>query len=171
MKRMCSGTVALVVLVCAVAVAPADSGTIWDKQIDGKGRFEVLKHFDDEAVLDKETGLVWERSPSDPLLWLNAHGRCNRLTTGDRLGWRLPTLQELASLVDPSVASAPKLPAGHPFENVQTFFPYWSATTAASDASSAWAVNFSNGNLVGGVAKSNGMLVWCVRGGQGMDPQ
>jgi hypothetical protein len=157
-------------MVCAVAVASADSGTIWDKQINGKGRFEVLRQFDDVAVLDKETGLVWERLPSGPLLWLNAHGRCNRLTTGDRLGWRLPTLQELASLVDPSAADAPTLPAGHPFENVQTFFPYWSATTTASDTSSAWTVNFSNGGLIG-VGKHNGMLVWCVRGGQGVDPQ
>ena len=67
-------------------------------------------------------------------------------------------------------SDAPTLPAGHPFENVQTFFPYWSATTTASDTSSAWTVNFSNGGLIG-VGKHNGMLVWCVRGGQGVDPQ
>ena len=145
MKRTRVSGVVLVLMVCAVAVASADSGTIWDKQINGKGRFEVRRQF-------------------------NAHGRCNRLTTGDRLGWRLPTLQELASLVDPSAADAPTLPAGHPFENVQTFFPYWSATTTASDTSSAWTVNFSNGGLIG-VGKHNGMLVWCVRGGQGVDPQ
>ena len=87
MKRTRVSGGVLVLMVCAVAVASADSGTIWDKQINGKGRFEVRRQF-------------------------NAHGRCNRLTTGDRLGWRLPALQELASLVDPSAAMLPRfLPA------------------------------------------------------------
>src|SRR6266446_7070038 len=69
------------------------------------------------AVLDRETGLVWEQSPStSTFTWEDAQIHCNQLTVGNRIGWRLPTLQELASLVDgdPANTSSPRLPPGHP---------------------------------------------------------
>jgi hypothetical protein len=77
----------------------------------------------------------------------------------------------LASLVD-QTQSSPALPSGHPFSNVQSIL-YWSATTDASDTSKAWGVGFTNGG-VGSADKSdvnNMKHVWCVRGGQGVDPQ
>jgi hypothetical protein len=66
----------------------------------------------------------------------SAQSHCNTLKTGGRLGWRLPTLQELASLVDPSVPfPGPTRPAGHPFSNVQSG-NYWSATANAHSPAS-----------------------------------
>jgi hypothetical protein len=125
-------------------------------------RFEVLAVFNNEAVLDKETGLVWERSPRASLFsWIQAQVLCNGLTLSYRKGWRLPTVQELASLT---------LPDGHPFNNVGPTI-YWSATTSAEDSSSAWFVNFSSNDVVGKTPKFNTHCVWCVRGGQGADPQ
>jgi hypothetical protein len=136
-------------------------------------RFVVLSNWSNAAVLDRETGLVWERSPSTTRLqWggfaLSAQFHCNQSNLGNRGGWHLPTIQELRSLVDPS-RSNPALPAGHPFHNVQSF-DYWSATTFATDASSAWTVAFNNGG-VDSVNKSLALFVWCVRGGHGVDPQ
>jgi len=136
-------------------------------------RFIVLADWNSEAVLDRETGLVWHKSPDGTSrTWSSARLRCNNLSLGNRKAWRLPTLQELASLVDPSIASpGPTLPAGHPFgTNVQSSF-YWSATTNAEDTSIAWGVFFSSGNVVGIVDKGSNGFVWCVRGGQGVDPQ
>src|SRR5229473_2755731 len=112
-------------------------------------RFIVLLNWNSDGVLDRETGLVWERSPSTSTFeWGNAQGHCNTLNVGNRKGWRLPTIQELASLVDgdPANTSSPRLPAGHPFSNVQSSF-YWSATTSAAFTGNAWYVFFTNGGV------------------------
>jgi Protein of unknown function (DUF1566) len=132
-------------------------------------RFQVLSQFGNMAVFDKETGLVWEQSPDTiPQDWLNAQARCNTKTVGNRQGWRLPTLQELASLVDPTVRFAPTLPV-NPFTNVQSSI-YWSATSAASTSAIAWFVSFADGHVANAV-KTDAHFVWCVRGGQGVDAQ
>ena len=144
----------------------------WDQTLPASARFMVLTNMNGAAVLDRETGLVWEKSPStDTFDWESAqYAHCNSLSTGGRLGWRLPTIQELASLVDPSVPSpGPTLPSGHPFSNVQSAY-YWSATTWANDTSFAWGVGFHN-TVVDIFGKSARFPVWCVRGGQGVDPQ
>ena len=92
----------------------------WDKKLPNTSRFTVLTDFGGAAVRDNETGLVWEQSPEAKTEnWSGARFHCTRLTTGGRKGWRLPSVHELASLVDPSVAPGPTLPAGHPFTNVQ----------------------------------------------------
>jgi hypothetical protein len=155
----------------------------WDQQLPASTRFIVLSNWKDAnfpsggaAVLDRETGLVWEKSPdTNTRQWLSAHGFCNSRSVGGRKGWRLPTIQELASLVDPSVLfPGPTLPAGHPFTNVQSSASvfYWSATTSGVNTSNAWGLRFSDGALFTLFDKSSSVgFVWCVRGGQGVDPQ
>ena len=162
----------LVALVVGLVSQQAAAGTFpsWDSQFNGPARFVVLNQFGGAAVLDKETGLVWEQSPStSTFTWEAAQFRCNPLTTGNRLGWRIPTIQELASLVDPT-QSNPTLPSGHPFSSVQSS-PYWSATAFAGDTNGAWELNFLNGSM--GLESKDGFhnFVWCVRGGQGVDLQ
>ena len=47
-----------------LAVAALAKPPLWDKRVDkAKSRFKVLKKFDSVAVLDNETGLVWQRAP------------------------------------------------------------------------------------------------------------
>jgi uncharacterized protein DUF1566 len=150
----------------------------WDQKLaanDGGADGCNSKRFkcvmDGEAVLDKETGLVWERTPStSTVTWGTA--TCILKTVGGRKGWRVPTVEELASLVDPSVPSpGPALPAGHPF--AITFGPtpiYWSAT---GDAVSKWGVRFDSG-LPDAFDLTNPTFwfhMWCVRGGGGHDGQ
>ncbi len=159
----------------------------WSVQINNSNRFRVLAQFGSAAVLDQETGLVWERTPSatqlpweDPLL-TTAHIMCATKSVGNRYGWRLPTIQELASLGD-TVNTEPNLPTGHPFildinQRVGTF---WSATTAASallSPNAAWFLNFSPDPAslvlyaINASTKSEARFVWCVRGGSGINPQ
>lgn len=69
-------------------------------------------------MLDNETGLVWEKILSlDTSNWIGAVRGCYQKVVGGRFGWRLPAIEELSTLVDPSQGvfgvSAP-LPAGHP---------------------------------------------------------
>ena len=144
----------------------------WDQVLPASERFKLV--MGGAAVLDKETGLVWEQSPgTGAYTWdwsgSNAQYQCNNKTVGGRKGWRLPALQELASLVDTSVSGFPRLPSGHPFSNVQSYY-YWSAATSASNTTIAWVVDFSFGN-VSNFDKTNTVFVWCVRGGQGNDAQ
>jgi hypothetical protein len=166
MKSVYSSLVALVVFVVLAPLAIADPGTTWEIKINGPDRFQVLSAFGGAAVLDQETGRVWEQSPStSQFTWDDAISQCYRLEVDGRRGWRLPTIEELASLVDTS-HPPPTLPAGNPFSNVQSFV-YWSATTVTLNTSVAWNVNFEN-NQVSVGAKSIPLFVWCVRGGQGI---
>ena len=117
-----------------------------------------------EAVYDRETGLVWERSPhSERMNWTAACAHCYRNGAGQRLGWRLPTIEELSSLVDES-GLGPALPPGHPFENIHRLV-YWSSTTDNDYDGMAWRVYFDDGR-VGSSVKSIPYSVWCVRGGK-----
>jgi hypothetical protein len=150
---------------------PAWDQTLACTALNACPRFVVLSNMSSAAVLDRETGLVWERSPSSTLyMWKDASAVCTFHTLGNRRGWRLPTIQELASLMDPTVPfPGPTLPAGHPFQNV-AMDNYWSANTWVEDSSYAWFVDFRDGFVKVG-AKSATLRRWCVRGGQGVDPQ
>jgi hypothetical protein len=151
-----------------VAAAPAGAAPAptWDKVITkGAGRFKVLPQFDDEAVLDKETGLVWERTPSGGTSeWGDALKLCVGAPVGGRRGWRLPTIWELMTLSDPSV-SDPSLPVGHPFVGISTVDNYWSSTTDPDNPANALRERFGIGG--GGVIigpKTDLHRRWCVRG-------
>jgi len=139
----------------------------WSQKLPAEQRFVLV--LDDEAVLDKETGLVWERdvSSSGTPSWYDAIVYCTSLTKGGRNGWHLPTIEQLASQLDMSVLDSPKLPEGHPFIGVLPH-AYWSATTDASNGNLALSVGFNRG-LVFSFDKLALRRVWCVRGGQSHD--
>jgi hypothetical protein len=123
----------------------------------------------DEAVLDRETGLVWEKAPSTTTAaWNPAMDACADATTGGRLGWRLPVVAELMSLLD---TSADGLPDGHPFVGATAPTDvYFTATTSwyLDGAEFAREVDLSTHS-----EQPNGKLTskrhWCVRGGGNVD--
>jgi hypothetical protein len=61
-------------------------------------------------------------------------------------GRRLPSVEELRSLVDHS-QSDPALPEGHPFGSDISTAYHWSSTTCVADTSQAWVVSFFNGGV------------------------
>lgn len=87
------------------------------------------------TVIDTITGLEWQAKPFGPITWQAALDRAAGL--GD--GWRLPSIEELITLIDFS--------QDHP----ATAFPdhdgewYWSSSSRAAGTSYAWGVYFTSG--------------------------
>lgn len=119
------------------------------------------------AVLDKNTGLVWEQAPSAPILpvggpgvnYFTAAAYCVNKTVGGTVGWRLPSVIELMSVqgfwLSPSTFSG----AGG---------PTWSSTTVGAMPYENWTWVVINGNVEIGV-KGDEYNVWCVRGAMQAD--
>jgi Protein of unknown function (DUF1566) len=151
-----------------IAAPPNKSGNTisptqnWDTVLPADQRFTVLSAFNSEAVRDNETGLVWERTTTGRTTWAIARVHCLSRDVGGRKGRRLPSVHELASLID-ATQSIPTLPIGHPF-NVDLSSSYWSATLSADNPVAAWHVQPSNGLVSNFDRTSNSFSVWCVRG-------
>ena len=140
----------------------------WDKKLPSVSRFTILSAFGGAAVRDDETGLVWEKTlETNQVSWADARAACADKDVGGRKGWRLPSIFELASLMDLSMSAGPTLPLGHPFTNVQLDV-YWSATTVAGTPNSAWLVFFDTGKVLHGF-KTITFHAWCVRGSMNAD--
>jgi hypothetical protein len=135
-------------------------------------RFQILEESKGEAVLDTETQLIWERSPSaTETAWANASLRCALTSTGGRLGWRLPSFFELMTLVEPSplaTTNKPRLPAAHPFRGVKADL-YWTTNSQDTEPTNAYAIDFLRGDLTS-QQKNRTHASWCVRGGTSNAP-
>jgi uncharacterized protein DUF1566 len=149
----------------------------WDQQLPAAQRFIVLSNWIDTrfpsggaAVLDRETGLIWQRRPEIPppnqgVPFIRAPSLCFGSFTGGRGGWRLPTPEELGTLVDPKQQN-PALPLGSPFQSIAGAF--WTTDSSAS-ASTGVIVDFFAG-FADDKPKSATLGVWCVRGGSHVLP-
>lgn len=137
----------------------------WDQTLSADKRFSVV--LNGAAVLDKETGLVWEKDPSSATqTWLDGIENCYTRNVGVRKGWRLPSIEELNSLVDTTTIN-PALPSGHPFGNIQMGW-YWTININPKNNLHVWYVDFASGNS-GTDNKYSSRFIWCVRGGHGFD--
>lgn len=87
--------------------------------------------------------LLWFRSANltaQPVLWHEALDELN--LEGSENSWRLPTINELESLVD-CASHRPDLPSRLPFSVVQDI--YWSSTTSLFEPDWAWALYLEKG--------------------------
>ena len=147
----------------SVALAAASGSLVEEQKKAKQGRYIDNR---DGTIEDTRTGLIglknancfgkkeWEQAKSAAANL--ASGSCG-LTDGSSKGdWRLPTKNELETLMDWQKSGA--------FSGVQTN-DYWSSTASANSTSFAWYVSLSNGYVYGSV-KTNDLYVWPVRGGQ-----
>ena len=151
----------------------------WGGVIAGNKRF--IPTFVDssgvaQAYCDRQTGLVWQAqldgrpNPDTSRITLDeAREKCLNFTWLDQKGGRLPSVAEMASLLDTSVATCDGsgtgecLPDGHPFRDVSRF--YWTSTSSTTTlpANNHWWVRIING-VVQEVQNTGSAAAWCVRG-------
>lgn len=118
-----------------------------------------------EVVRDRLTGLAWARRADpggEPVTWQEALDRVSAWNDEHgtaQLVWRLPTINELASLVDCD-AHSPALPAGHPFIGLQD--GYWSATTSFFECDWAWVLYLDKGACGVGHKPGRTFFLWPV---------
>ena len=132
------------------------TGTPWPSP-----RFSII---DDNMVLDHMTRLIWQQYaglPTGKLNWQQALQKIRQLNAGDpQHCWRLPTINELESLVDAAFCS-PALPKEHPFLNLQD--GYWSSTTSFFETDWAWVLYLDKGACGVGYKPDPTFWAWPVR--------
>lgn len=154
------------------AIGPCGGSKLGGQTFSGADRFVPVLY--GVAYCDRETGIVWETSPSVSVFnWAGAISHCTTREVGGRKGWALPMREQLASLMEINsvlcLGGGLCLPDVHPFQNVQSA-NYWSASTTGGTPTFAWLVNYFLGGVF--VIKLEGKgLAWCVRDGQSSDGQ
>jgi len=112
-----------------------------------------------QSVIDKATGLEWQKRDDNFLrTWNAAWSYCRDLSLGGD-GWRMPDLKELHSIVD--ISSKDPAVNDSAFPGTEST-AYWSATTNAGNSSKAWWIFFQTGES-GNDLKITTYAVRCVR--------
>ena len=118
-----------------------------------------------DAVHDRLTNLFWLKHADltgEPVDWHQALEIIERWGLGRKkedICWRLPTINELASLVDCD-SSTPALPNGHPFTGIQP--AYWASTTSFFETDWAWVLYLDKGAFGVGHKPGKTFHVWPV---------
>ncbi|MGD9948839.1 MAG: DUF1566 domain-containing protein [Desulfobulbus sp.] len=119
----------------------------------------------EDVVFDHLTGLMWAAQADavgGPVSWAEAFevlDQWRSLHLSPSVRWQLPTVNELASLVDCN-CHTPALPAGHPFIDLQE--GYWSSTTSFYETDWAWVLYLDKGALGVGYKPERAFFVWPV---------
>ena len=139
MKFLIAGVVLMLAGQTTVSADPSDS------------RYQIME--EGKVVFDSDTGLSWERcSVGQTLVDGHCAGLANRYTWDQANAldsdlpengeWRLPTVDELQTLVEFRVFNPAIDPQAFPNTPPANF---WSSSEAAYDAFYAWTVHFANG--------------------------
>ena len=152
-------------------------GSVKDDGYYQEGEARSYSH-SGNTVIDSATGLQWQDNETKHRRWVTYENHtagnyndtsgetattyCSDLTLDGYMDWRLPSIEELGTLLDDS-RSIPPLSEGV-FTHYSSNY-YWSATSNAESNNEAWTVRFTNG-FSSSQAKKNDIYVRCVRGGQ-----
>lgn len=116
------------------------------------------------TLQDNLTGLEWlDINPdtnndgvvnsSDYLSVEDATTYCDELSFAGFTNWRLPTIEELMTVMEHDV----------PFNNMVENY-YWTSSTYAGDSSQNWYIDFTNGRKIYHISNTKKYSVRCVKG-------
>jgi len=138
----------------------------WGKIDDGGQRFQVLKNFTpNNAILDRETGLVWLYSSAAMPSYADAEAYCFGSNYGGRYGWRLPTIEELSSLFIMNGPFNPiqvTFPQGIPVSDTIFGENYFSSTSDPTNKDNVMVLDGVNKKFTSKPKDAPGRG-WCVR--------
>ena len=160
-----------------------DAAPVWSMVRDNVTGLIWEVKTDDDSIHDQDNTYTW--CDSDPDTNGGNAGTCgdgtdsedfiralNEASFGGHADWRLPTVEELSSLLN-AHRQNPSIDVNY-FPHTVTASYYWTATSATYYSASyygngdqAWAVNFYSGNVNSDyfIVKSNSLPVRAVRGG------
>jgi hypothetical protein len=117
----------------------------------------------DGTITDTLTGLMWQKDDfQNPMTWEESITQFNDLLLAEYTDWRLPTREELRSIVDYSKIT-PSIFVNE-FPNT-VLGNYWTSTAHPFQENHVWCIHFYNGND-NYQSKNNQYFSRAVRGGQ-----
>ncbi len=125
--------------------------------------FTVQTLSSQKVILDNNTGLMWQQTmPTSTYTWEDAGSYCSDLTYAGYSDWRLPTPQELLTIVANNIYDPAINTSYFPDTPSQAF---WSSAPSLNDTSgnSAWSVVFKEGKTDGHYNHID-LNIRCVRG-------
>ncbi len=139
-------------------------------EITGSDRFVVSGEAGEKIVLDKATGIYWQKrldNRNSRKTWKQALAYCEKLDYGGYNDWRLPNVQEMRVLINlaktgPS-SDFPGLPGDY----------FWTSTSSHYEGyeDTAWCLHYPLGSVLythkslQTILSLYGMAAKCVRGG------
>lgn len=138
------------------AVCDLDTGLMWEKKVEGGGECAANLHVVDATCTFAQAIGAWIQA-------INAESDgAGYLGFND---WRVPSVQELGSIVDYLLDLPIGVPAIKPVFGPTKNSPYWSSTPAKKDPQEVWEVSFFQGSVFA-TDRANANHVRAVRGGR-----
>ena len=155
----------LKLLMCIVLAVPSHA---WAYMVPDTGDLDEpvcnLRSFTDLGngiVRDTITGLEWQQTPElTQNTWFAATTYCESLNLGGHADWRLPTVQELVTLIDHGRYNPAIAPI---FDMKPAPFYFWSSAARKQNSGYAWFVDFKYG-YVNSTLNTGTLYVRAVRG-------
>ena len=144
--------------ICAVSVLGCSLASGYEIVIDST--IDSIRDSSTQTVEIIKTHLMWQDDESAKSVtkhWQGAIEYCQNLNFAGYSDWRVPSLEELRTIVDKN--NSPTIKSE--FKNTASYL-YWSSTPFADGSDYAWVINFDGGGEGNG-DKSYGYNVRCVR--------
>ncbi|MSP92784.1 MAG: DUF1566 domain-containing protein [Myxococcales bacterium] len=156
--------VALAAVGCTVTLPGAEVGSYLGVSavLDTSLGVSAVLDTSDTTALTVTIGInTWQLATAPGYYsWSEAKAYCDALSLAGATDWRLPTKEELESLIDKSRSACPYIAAAFVLKTACEW--YWTATAYSGSSSVAWGVSFYFGSSdYGGTTYS--YRVRCVR--------